>query len=152
MWFYKPQVYHRTLLDTVLVTCLEGRGGEGEETEHFWFLQVFRAHSTKQKLLREFGAEMITVATANTHSYRKGMTSSMPLSITTYCIACEITICYIFTYTVKMTLCEYVERYMKPQTLDSLGNGNHLLYSCQSAIKTGCEGKMAKVGTQSRGQ
>ena len=29
-------------------------------------------------------------------------------------------------YTVKMTLCEYVERYMKPQTLDSLGNGNHI--------------------------
>ena len=33
---------------------------------------------------------------------------------------------YIHVHAVKMTLCEYVEQYMKPQTLDSLGNGNHV--------------------------
>ena len=36
---------------------------------------------------------------------------------------------YMYIYAVKMTLCEYVERYMKPQTLDSLGNGSHVYYS-----------------------
>ena len=35
-------------------------------------LQAFRAHSTKYRLLREYGQDVITVATANTHSYRKG--------------------------------------------------------------------------------
>ena len=33
-------------------------------------------------------------------------------------------VCDCHLFAVKMTFCEYVEKYMKPQTLDSLGNGN----------------------------
>ena len=55
---------------------------------------LFRARSSKSALLRDYGQSLITVATANTHSYRK----------------------------IQMTLCEYVTKVMKPQTLDTLGN------------------------------
>ena len=50
------------------------------------YVQVFRAHSTKQRLLEEFGAEVITVATANTHSYHKGMTSCLLLHVKLRCV------------------------------------------------------------------
>ena len=36
------------------------------------FVQLFRAHSTKLRLLLDYGHEVITVATANTNSYHKG--------------------------------------------------------------------------------
>ena len=98
-------------------------------------IQVFRAHSTKQRLLQDFGDEMITVATANTHSYRKGdccmsvilelcsKCSAVPMHIHV-CVCClnDVAVCF----TVKMTFCEYVERYMRPQTLETLGNGNQV--------------------------
>ena len=55
---------------------------------------LFKTASSKWRLLADFGQDVITVATANTHSY----------------------------YKTQMTLCEYVERFMKPQTLTALGN------------------------------
>lgn len=55
---------------------------------------LFRSHSTKSVLLRDYGQSLITIATANTHSYRK----------------------------VQMTLCDYVTKVMRPQSLETLGN------------------------------
>lgn len=55
---------------------------------------LFREASTKWRLLSDYGQDLITVATANTHSY----------------------------YKKQMTLCEYVERFVKPQSLGALGN------------------------------
>ncbi|XP_064406556.1 jmjC domain-containing protein 8-like [Halichondria panicea] len=54
----------------------------------------FRAGCSKYRLLKEFGHDIITVATANTHSYRKE----------------------------KVSLCDYVETMMAAQTLTTLGN------------------------------
>ena len=55
---------------------------------------LFRRASSKWRLLSDYGQELITVATANTHSYHK----------------------------TKMTLCKYVGKFMKQQSLDALGN------------------------------
>ena len=55
---------------------------------------LFRTASSKWRLLADYGQDLITVATANTHSY----------------------------YKTQLTLCEYVEKYMRPQTLSALGN------------------------------
>ena len=33
-------------------------------------------------------------------------------------------------FAVKMTFCEYVERYMKPQSLKTLGNGMKTIHNC----------------------
>ena len=38
----------------------------------FPLTQLFRASASKYRLLRDYGQELITVATANTQSYRKG--------------------------------------------------------------------------------
>ena len=56
--------------------------------------ESIRAASSKWRLLADYGHHLITVATANTHSYHK----------------------------VQMTLCEYVEKFMRPQSLETLGN------------------------------
>ena len=55
---------------------------------------LFKHGSSKWRLLSDYGQELITVATANTHSYFK----------------------------TQMTLCDYVERLMAPQSLSALGN------------------------------
>ena len=66
-------------------------------------MQAFKVHSTKYRLLKDFGHDIITVATANTHSYRKE----------------------------KVSLCEYVEKMLKAQTLGNLGNGEQHFFSEQ---------------------
>ena len=38
----------------------------------FPLTQFFRASASKYRLLRDYGQELITIATANTQSYRKG--------------------------------------------------------------------------------
>ena len=54
----------------------------------------FKRASTKWRLLADYGQDLITVATANTHSYTK----------------------------TQMTLCDYVSRHVRPQSLGTLGN------------------------------
>ena len=54
----------------------------------------FSRAATKWRLLAEYGQDLITVATANTHSYRK----------------------------TSMTLCKYMTEYVRPQELGALGN------------------------------
>ena len=39
----------------------------------FPLTQLFRASASKYRLLRDYGQELITIATANTQSYRKGI-------------------------------------------------------------------------------
>lgn len=55
---------------------------------------MFKSASSKWRLLADYGQDLITVATANTHSY----------------------------YKTQMTLCEYIEKFMRPQSLSALGN------------------------------
>ena len=56
-----------TLSFLVIVEGERERELEAIASYHFWF-QIFKVHSTKQWLLHDFGAEMITVATANNYS------------------------------------------------------------------------------------
>ena len=39
---------------------------------HVLWIKEFRVHSTKERLLGDYGYEVITVTTANTYSYPKG--------------------------------------------------------------------------------
>ena len=55
---------------------------------------LFRHAATKWRLLADYGQDLITVATANTHSYLK----------------------------TRMTLCDYVRDHIRPQPPDALGN------------------------------
>lgn len=43
--------------------------------------QAFRTHSTKVRLLKDYGQELITIATANTHSYHKGQLANGSLKM-----------------------------------------------------------------------
>ena len=54
----------------------------------------FKRASTKWRLLADYGQDLITVATANTHSYTK----------------------------TQMTLCDYVSHHVRPQSPHTLGN------------------------------
>ena len=54
----------------------------------------FKRASTKWRLLADYGPDLITVATANTHSYTK----------------------------TQMTLCDYVSHHVRPQSPHALGN------------------------------
>ncbi len=79
-------------------------------------MQDFKASSTKYRLLNDYGHDIITVATANTHSYRKGThTHTHTLRLTLPLIE-------------QVTLCDYVETMMNPQTLKNRGNGKKILF------------------------
>lgn len=94
--------------------------------------QRFRAQATKYRLLRDYGQELITVATANTHSYRKGvflLEHRQPCLPGMTVREKREVLCHLCSPPVQMTLCDYVEKVMKPQTYQDLGNGEEYCLS-----------------------
>lgn len=77
--------------------------------------QGFKDASTKYRLLRDYGHDIITVATANTHSYHKGIYTHIYFTPSHHT--------HLPMHTEQVTLCEYVETMMSPQTLNNRGNG-----------------------------
>ena len=77
--------------------------------------------STHEQLLLNYGHDLITVTTANANSYPKG--DACPAIQFNNVVAFDQHYLILCCILVRMTLQEYIQKEMKPQSINKLGSG-----------------------------